>query len=108
MKDDILIINNKRYVHTPEVNKRNTLWVIRNPDLKGYTARVTREELEKLNLFEGYNQPFEVLIPKGNEIIVSEDDAYLALSSYMHTPYLEKDNNYKLFLECLGFKKDGV
>lgn len=45
---------------------------------------------------------------KENEIIVSEDDAYIALSVFMCDPFIKKNNDYETYLETLGFKKDGV
>lgn len=42
------------------------------------------------------------------EIIVSEDEAYLALSVFMCDPFIKKNNDYETYLETLGFKKDGV
>lgn len=92
---------------TPEVKeeKRSTLWVIRNPDCKAYTACRTREALEKLNLYEGYNPMFKVLVPNENEIIVSEDDVRKAYNQYYYEFPIA---NFKRFLDLLGFKKDGV
>lgn len=45
---------------------------------------------------------------KENEIIVSEDEAYIALSVFMCDPFIKKNNDYETYLETLGFKKDGV
>lgn len=42
------------------------------------------------------------------EIIVSEDEAYIALSVFMCDPFIKKNNDYETYLETLGFKKDGV
>lgn len=45
---------------------------------------------------------------KENEIIVSGDEAYMALSVFMCDPFIKKNNDYETYLETLGFKKDGV
>jgi hypothetical protein len=47
MKDDILIINNKRYVHTPEVKEERLSGWVRARQLKnGELAKITKEKHE--------------------------------------------------------------
>lgn len=103
MKDE-LIINGKKYVHTPEVKEEKPA------RLEGWISPSTliSDSWATISGYETLTQGTRMIEILDSEIIVSEDDAYLALSSYMHTPYLEKDKDYKLFLKCLGFKKDGV
>lgn len=102
MNDDILIINGKKYVHTPEVKEERLSGWVRARQLKaGELAKITKEK------HEHFDDTRMIQINEG-EIIVSEDEAYIALSVFMCDPFIKKNNDYETYLETLGFKKDGV
>ena len=96
MKDDILIINNKRYVHTPEAKEdRLSGWIVRS-NLSNYGGtHITATKTQ--------NDTARMIEIRDSEIIVSEDDVRRAWA--MCT---DAQNHYEHFIKLLGFKKDGV
>lgn len=103
MNDDILIINGKKYVHTPEVKEKKQERLERFVD--NYTVEITGVGFAN-NAFRikpKYRDTTRMVELKEDEIIVSEDEV---MNAWRKSGYIQVD--VKLFLKCLGFKKDGV
>lgn len=97
MKDE-LIINGKKYVHTPEVKEKKRL--------VGYTdGYVSLSGAILLYLEELEVKDIRMIEIREGEIIVSEDDVKYAWRNYMAQPDAP---SFDSFLRHLGFKKDGV
>ncbi len=88
MKDDILIINNKRYVHTPDVKEERK---------EGFVNEYGVICIERKSRYD--TRMIEI---KENEIILSEDDVKNAWLKAEYVGYPTA------FFKALGFKKDGV
>lgn len=56
-----------------EPKKPREFWAIRKPDLSEYVLARSREEIESLSLYEGFNPPFKVSeIPPGHKLVSRE------------------------------------
>jgi len=97
MKDDILIINNKRYVHTPEVKEEKPA------RLEGWISPSTliSDSWATISGYETLTQGTRMIEILDSEIIVSEMDIVNAWGNLGSA-------NLNEFLGYLGFKKDGV
>lgn len=97
MKDDILIINNKRYVHTPEVKEEKRL--------VGYTdGYVSMSGAVLLYLEKLEDRDTRMIEIREGEIIVSEDDV---VNAFKKSGYSSLIGYPESLLKEL-FKKDGV
>ena len=97
MKDE-LIINGKKYVHTPEVKEeRKKFSVYREGPHRNWYAT----ELD-LHISETYKEVHKCVTINEGEIIVSEKQARDILFRYVDLVWMND------CMEDLGFKKDGV
>lgn len=96
MKDE-LIINNKRYVHTPEVKEEKPA------RLEGWISPSTliSDSWATISGYETLTQGTRMIEILDSEIIVSEMDIVNAWGNLGSA-------NLNEFLGYLGFKKDGV
>lgn len=103
MKEDVLLINGKRYVHTPEVKKEKPVraqFFVHRWKSTGQLEVFERKEMYHYNL-EDF---FHVKEIRENEFIISEDILHNILMR--NFPCSGKDI-FKILKEEL-FKKDGV
>ncbi len=95
MKDE-LIINGKKYVHTPEPVKVN-------PRIEGYVNRALFRYFKSGDIHEVSSREINTRMVeiRDNEVIVSEDDVRKAVRGKCH------GDNEEIIIKSL-FKKDGV